>query len=367
MDSVDPEVLELMRLGAYQILYMGSVPTYAAVSETVEQIREVVAGPPAGFANAVLRKVAAAGDGPERFPAEDVDALGYLATWGSHPRWLVERWLRRWDLPEVKRLIEADNRRPSVCVVPLEADVDEGALKLAEAGIESTMVGKGTRCIELAGGASVVAALAELGPAIVQDPAANLVSVYADVPSGTMVADLCAAPGGKLLALPIRPDLILAADRSESRIRTVRENARRVGRQVALVVADARHPPLRETDVVLIDAPCTGTGTLARHPDARWRLTPESIVEMAALQGDMLAAAADVVRPGGTLVYSTCTLEDEENGGVVSTFLTARPDFRIDDSGVVPMKYRDDLGQLQVLPQQMGFDGSFAARMRRAG
>jgi len=365
MGSVDPEVLELLRLGAYQILYMGSVPDYAAVSETVDQIRDAVAGPPAKFANAVLRKVVTAGDGPERFPSEASDPAGYLATWGSHPRWLVDRWLGRWDVADVKRLIEADNRRPAVHVVPLEGEVEAAAARLAEAGIESTIVGEGTRCIRLNESSTVVAALSAAAPAIVQDPAANLVSAYADVPSGTMVADLCAAPGGKLLALPVGPDMLLAADRSESRIRTVRANARRTGRHVALVVADVLHPPVTGADVVLLDVPCTGTGTLGRHPDARWRLGLDSIDEMATLQKDMLRAAADVVRPGGTVVYSTCTLEPEENEGVVDAFLAERPDFRIEDSGAVSNAYRDEKGQLVVLPQRAGFDGSFAARLRR--
>jgi 16S rRNA (cytosine967-C5)-methyltransferase len=212
----------------------------------------------------------------------------------------------------------------------------------------------------------VTDALAAAAPAIVQDPAANLVSLYADVPSGTMVADFCAAPGGKVLALPAPRLRILAADRSESRIHVLKENALRVDRPVALAVADALHPPVKAMDVVLLDVPCTGTGTLARHPDARWRLRPGAIDEMAALQGRMLDAAADVVRPGGILVYSTCTLEHEENAACVASFLERRADYSVDASDAVPEEYRTKEGFLEVTPQAQGFDGAFGARLRRA-
>jgi 16S rRNA (cytosine967-C5)-methyltransferase len=365
LESVDTEVLELLRLGAYQILYMGSVPEYAGVSETVDQIKEAVGGPPAGFANAVLRKVAAAGDGPARFPAEHDDVAGYLESWGSHPRWLIDRWLARWTPDEVRRLVIANNRRPATHIVPLEGDMDQALERLAAAGFEAAAVGQGSRCLRLHDSVPVREALAAAAPAIVQDPAANLVSVYADVPSGTMVADLCAAPGGKALALPARPEFILAADRSESRIRMLKDNAHRVGLPLALVVADALHPPVSGADVVLLDAPCTGTGTMARHPDARWRLRPDSLSEMASLQRGMLEAAADSVCPGGLVVYSTCTLEPEENEELVEAFLSRRADFSIEDSEVVPASMRAEDGSLVVLPQNTEFDGAFAARLRR--
>jgi 16S rRNA (cytosine967-C5)-methyltransferase len=145
----------------------------------------------------------------------------------------------------------------------------------------------------------------------------------------------------------------------------MRENARRVGRPVSCVVADAVHPPIREAGAVLLDVPCSGTGTLARHPDARWRLTRDAVEEMAELQGRMLAAAADVVQPGGLLVYSTCTLEPEENGERVAAFLERRQDYALEPTDAVPRALRNADGCLEMTPQQQGFDGSFAARLRR--
>jgi 16S rRNA (cytosine967-C5)-methyltransferase len=365
LDSVDPRLLELLRLGAYQVLYMDGVPAYAAVSETVSQVRDIVGDRPAGFANAVLRKVHTSGDGLDRFPDESADVVPFLTTWGSHPEWLVRRWLSRWSIPDVRRLIDADNRRPSIYLVPLALTPPAAVARLADAGVEAVEVGSATGCVRLEGGASVSTALGAIPDAVIQDPAANLVSRYADVPAGTMVADFCAAPGGKILALAGRASKILATDRSESRIRMVRDNARRTGRPIALAVADALHPAVLRADVVLLDVPCSGTGTLSRHPDARWRLRPEAIDEMADLQARMLEAAAEVVAPGGLLVYSTCTLEPEENEVRVEAFLGARPDFAVEPTGVT-RGYLDTSGYLVVTPQRTGFDGAFAARMRKA-
>jgi len=345
---------------------MDGVPAYAAVAETVAQARGAMGPKPAAFVNAVLRRVQESGAGTERFPDREREPLEYLTAWGSHPRWLVERWLRRWTLPDVERLVGVDNARPSVYVLPLEAGPEAAVERLLGRGIGAQVVGSGTGCVRLDQASDVVEALEISGPAIAQDPAANLVSRYADVPSGTMVADLCAAPGGKVLALTAPSLRIFAADRSESRIHLLRENARRLGRTLTLAVADAVRPPVREADVVLLDVPCTGTGTLARHPDARWRLDPSDLGELTALQSRMLSAAAEVVVPGGLLVYSTCSLEPEENEGRVDAFLADHRAFAVESTEAVPADYLDDEGCLRVTPHEHGFDGSFAARMRRA-
>ena len=344
---------------------MRSVPAYAAVSQSVELVRESLGTGPTGLVNAVLRKVDRGGDGAERFPDHARDPLGFLETWGSHPRWLLERWLARWSPDEVRALVEHDNRAPRLHVVPLDVSIEEALGILERAGFAAEPVGEGTHCLRLGEGTSPIAALAALPDAIIQDPAAHLVVLYADVPEGTKVADLCAAPGGKALALADRPVYTLAADRSESRLHMLRDNARRTGRPLGLVVADARHPPLREVDVVLLDAPCTGTGTLQRKPDARWRLRPSSLPDLVELQREMLDAAATLLPVGGVLAYSTCSLEREENEQQVDAFLERHPGFRVQATEAVPSRYRDGLGRLVVMPQSGGFDGAFAARLRR--
>ncbi len=364
LESVRPKIHEILRLGAYQVLYLDGVPPYAAISQSVELAKEVGGRTTAGLVNAVLRAVAADGDGPERFPDPDDDAAGYLSTWGSHPRWLIERWLSRWDVASVEALVRADNERPPVCLLPLEDDAATAVSRLADAGIEAEAVGEGTDCVRLSHGQAPRDALGVLA-SIVQDPAANLVVRYADVPPGTKVADLCAAPGGKALALSRRAVYTLAADRSERRMRLVRENVARVGGPVGLVVADVLRPPLAETDVVLVDVPCTGTGTLGRHPDGRWRLEPHQIGGLASVQRGILESAQHLVRPGGLLIYSTCTLEPEENEVQVKAFLDRHAEFQLAPSDAVPARFVTEEGFLRVLPQDSGFDGSFAARLRR--
>jgi 16S rRNA (cytosine967-C5)-methyltransferase len=345
---------------------MDSVPSYAAVSETVDLVREAAGSGPTGLVNAVLRKVTSGGDDADRFPDATRDPLGHLETWGSHPRWLLERWLARWGPDEVRELVEHDNRPARVHLVPLAVGLDEAGTLLERAGIASEPAGEGVRCLRLAEGVSPVAALDAIPHAIIQDPGAHLVVQYADLPQGMKVADLCAAPGGKALAVADRPVYTLAADRSERRLHMLRDNARRTGRAIGLAVADARRPPLREVDAVLLDAPCTGTGTLQRKPDARWRLRPGSLAELAALQRELLDAAATLLPVGGLLVSSTCSLEREENEEQVGAFLGRHPTFRVDATEAVPARYRDGAGHLVVTPQGSGFDGAFAARLRRA-
>ncbi|HSW31050.1 MAG TPA: transcription antitermination factor NusB [Longimicrobiales bacterium] len=365
LERLEPAVREILRLGAYQVLCMDGVPRYAAVSQAVSQARSASGRGAAGLVNALLRAVAVDGGGLERFPDFGQDPEGFLASWGSHPAWLLRRWLARWSPGEVRALVEADNRRPSLYLVPLHASPAEAARILEARGIASAPVGKGTLCLELAPGSSPAAALEAL-PSLVQDPAAHLVTRYADIPPGTMVADLCAAPGGKALALAVRGGYTLAADRSEVRMRRLRDNARRTGLGLGMVVADARRPPLASADAVVLDVPCTGTGTLGRHPDARWRLDAGAMDEMIRLQREILDAAVRLVPRGGLLVYSTCTLEPEENQGQVEAFLAGHPGFGLEPTGAVASDYLDADGYLVVLPQRHGFDGAFAARLRRA-
>jgi 16S rRNA (cytosine967-C5)-methyltransferase len=365
LGRLDPDVLDLLRLGAYQVLYMDGVPRYAAVSQSVAQARERAGKGAAGLVNAVLRGVADDGAGPELFPDFGSDPAGWLERWGSHPRWMVERWLRRWPPDDVRALVDLDNRRPPVGLVPLGVPVEEAIEALRAAGVAAEPFEGAAGCVRLPVGVDPVAALGAV-PSVIQDPGAHLVTRYADPDPGSVVADLCAAPGGKALALAARASYTLAADRSVRRLRLARENARRVGWPLGLVVGDAAHPPIRETDAVVVDVPCTGTGTLARHPDGRWRLGPGSVEEMARVQRGILEGAASVVRRGGLLIYSTCSLEPEENEDQVSAFLERHPDFRPERTRAVPGEYLDEAGRLAVLPWRTGFDGAFAARLRRA-
>ena len=358
-DELDPELLDILRLGAYQILHM-EVPDYAAVSQAVD----LAPSQGAGLVNAVLRAIGRRGEDPDDFPRPESDLAAWLETWGSHPRWLVDRWLSRYPSDDVKELVRLNNMRPPLTLLPLTGPPEDAVGILAEEGIVAEVVGRGTRCVELAPGTDVARSL-EVLPAIVQDPGASLVVDYAAPPNGGWVADLCAAPGGKSLGLAARGFRVLAADRSERRLRFLRENVGRTGLPVAGVVARAEQPPVANAPLVLLDVPCTGTGTLRRHPDARWRIGPESPATLGAVQDGILEGGAGVVPKGGLLVYSTCTLEPEENHQRVDAFLGLHPDFRLEPPDTVEATHLDAEARLAVLPWRTGFDGAFAARLRR--
>jgi len=185
------------------------------------------------------------------------------------------------------------------------------------------------------------------------------------VPAGGAVFDPCAAPGGKAVALSHGARLLIAADRRAGRARRLRENLDRAGGDhVAVLVADAAAPPVRPCDTVLLDVPCLGTGTFARHPDARWRVTAAALDALAAQAARLLSAQAEIVRPGGLLVFATCSLEPEENELQVEAFLAADPRFRREPSAF-PAELLTPAGDLLLLPQRHGTDGAYAARLRR--
>jgi 16S rRNA (cytosine967-C5)-methyltransferase len=365
---LDGDVADLLRLGAYQLLCMGSVPPYAAIAQTVELAKQRHGIGASKLVNAVLRRVDRERDALEPVqPSDPVDALALRA---SHPRWLVARWVARFGLDATERLLAANNAEAPIVLRPygvvreqLEAMLEGAGVQVADAPLvdDSLVLGPGVQLTEL--GAF------KQGLLFVQDPAATLVTRYAAVPAGAVVADLCSAPGGKALELSRTARLVIASDRVPGRLeRLLTSLGRLEAHNVQAFVGDAREPALAPVDAVLLDVPCTGTGTFRRHPDARWRLRTSDLAVMSTLQRDILRAAAEVVRPGGLLIYSTCSLEPEENDEPVDAFLADHPDFTLEPppEGSVPPEVLDG-GRLRVLPQDHGVDGAFAARLRRRG
>ena len=365
---LDADLIDLLRLGAYQLLHMRSVPAYAAIAQTVELTKERHGLGASKLANAVLRRLDREREtlNPE-VPTDPVDALALRY---SHPRWLVARWVGRWGAEETERLLEANNAEAPLVVRPYNIVREQLEATLESVGVDVTDVPLIRDSLAIRSPVS----LTELGAYrqglfFVQDPAATLVAQYAAVPLGAEVTDLCAAPGGKALELARIGEFVVASDRSLQRVQRMVSNARRVdARNLLAMVADARAPAIRPVDVVLLDVPCTGTGTFRRHPDARWRLKVSDIAVLAATQRSILRAAATVVKPGGLLVYSTCTLEPEENDAQIETFLRESPEWTLEPppEGAVPASVLD-AGRLRALPQRHGADGAFAARLRRAG
>lgn len=363
---LDADLADLLRLGVHQLFYMGSVPAYAAIAQTVELAKTRHGIGASKLANAVLRRLDREREVLDAtLPADPVEAL---AIEYSHPRWMVARWVARWGAEETRALLEANNREAPLIVRPwgvvreqLEAMLESAGVQVADAPLveDSLVLAPGTMLTSL--GAF------QQGNCFVQDPAATLVTRYAAFPAGAQVADLCAAPGGKSVELSRTAAHVTAADSSEARITRIIDTIGRLELEnVDPVVADARDGTLGEFDAVLVDAPCTGTGTFRRHPDARWRLRTSDLAVMAAAQRAVLRGAAQCVKPGGLLVYSTCSLEPEENDGQVEAFLSDHPGWTLEPppAGTVPDTVLD-AGRLRVLPHRHGADGSFAARLRR--
>jgi 16S rRNA (cytosine967-C5)-methyltransferase len=364
---LDADLTDLLRLGAYQLLFMGSVPAYAGIAQTVELAKRRHGFGASKLTNAVLRRVdRERADLGVEVPDDPIEAL---ALEHSHPAWLVARWVARWSAEETRNLLAANNREAPLVARPYGIGREQLETMLEDAGIrtaDTPVVADGLELLS-------VSSLTELGAFRkglfhVQDPASTLVTDYAAVTSGSYVADLCAAPGGKAVELSRRAGRVYASDISRLRLDRVVDNVERLDvAHLFAYVADARVPALRPVDAVLIDVPCTGTGTFRRHPDARWRLKASDFAVMGALQRAILRSAATVVKPGGLLIYSTCSIEPEENDAQVDAFLGDNPDWKLEPppDGTVPDGVLD-AGRLRVLPQRHGTDGSFAARLRRA-
>jgi 16S rRNA (cytosine967-C5)-methyltransferase len=334
------------------------------VGTSVELAREAAGARAAGFVNAVLRRLGA--DRPEAaLPEAPSTPRRGLAERYSHPVWLVRRWEQRFGAEATERLLQWNNARPRLVLQPARASLDRIVAELRAAGVgvepaphHAGVAVDASRPDRLPGYAS--------GDFMVQDPAQSLVARYAAVPEGATVYDACAAPGGKTIGLARAGARVLSADVHPTRLRRLRENLARAGsgRETPLV-ADAARPPVRPVDAVLLDAPCLGTGTFARHPDARWRVTPAALSLLAERQATLLGALADRVRPDGLLVYATCSLEPEENVEQIERFLAEHRGFEREPPADFPAVLLTEAGDLMTLPQRDGMDGAFAARLRR--
>ncbi len=363
---LDADVADLLRLGADQLLHMGSVPPYAAIAQTVELVKIRHGQGAGGLANAVLRRIDRERDAlGVAMPTDPIDAL---ALEFGHPRWLVARWVARWGAADTAKLLDANNTPGPLTIRPYNIVTEQLEATLQAAGVEPTDAPLARGSLALPAGV----AMTELGAFkqglfFVQDAAATLVTQYASVAPGSIVADLCAAPGGKTLELARTAQVVLASDRGTGRVKRLAENVRRVdARNVHVFAADVRDGATMPVDAVVIDVPCTGTGTFRRHPDARWRLKISDIAVMAATQRSLARSAAKLVKAGGLLIYSTCSLEPEENDAQIESFLSEHDDWTLEPppEGAVPAEVLD-AGRLRVLPQKHGVDGAFAARLRK--
>jgi 16S rRNA (cytosine967-C5)-methyltransferase len=342
--KVPGRLKDLLRIGAYQLIALDRVPRHAAVDTSVSLAREEGGAKAAGFVNAVLRRLGAGSE---------------------HPSWLVARWLARFGPDETRRLLEWNDRKPRLVLQPARQRREELERRWREAGIEVQPAPFGAGLVTDRRRPGELPGYPE-GAFLVQDPAQALLGWYADLPPGVTLYDAAASPGGKTIALGREAGLVVAGDVNRLRVRRLAQNLRRAGSgREHPVVADANRPPLRPVGAVLLDAPCLGTGTFARHPDARSRVSPGALERLRAIQAQLLERTSEVVAPGGLLIYSTCSLESEENAQQVAQFLARHPEFRREPNDTFPSALMSEEGDLRILPQRHEMDGAYAARLRR--
>ncbi len=389
VNRIDAVARQALRMGVYQLLWLDRVPPRAAVHSTVELAKKLGHRGLGAFVNAVLRRVAENGEAVV-YPERSNDLVQYLSIYYSHPSWMVERWLSRWGAERTEALLSANNHQPAIYVRrnTLESTgVPEGDSPIAS--LEA--LGPLADCYELDDPSSVFQSTAfRSGQLFVQDVNAGLAAALLQPQPGETVLDVCSAPGGKMAQMAMLMEgqgRIVACDRSSARLRRVRENTARLDLPgITRLVEDARLPSILAPptgwrtrpapgvnqqvadgfDRVLVDAPCSSTGVLRRRPDARWRSrAPQAIFEQADVQLEILRSAYVRTRPGGTVVYSTCTLEFEENEGLIERFLEITPGAEVEraDQFFTPAAWCDRY--IQTLPGREAGDGCFAARIRK--
>jgi len=377
--KLEPLVASTLQLGAYQLLCTDRIPASAAVDQSVRCIRAAGMGRATGLVNAVLRRLSLE-HAKIMLPSVQEDPTAHLTHALSLPRWLAERWIERFGIEDAVEFARASNQLPPLTIRAnrARADADEllqdllenfpdaAACRFARDGIVLGRKGNPARDPSFLAGRFTV-----------QDEASQLVVALLDPQPGEQVLDLCAAPGGKTTAIAERvgpSGCIVAVDRNARRLDLVQRAVRRLGLSgIRTVVRDATRSlaelaPPGGFDRILVDAPCSGLGTLRRNPDAKWRVRPGDPARLAEVQQALLGSAAAVLRPGGVLVYSVCTVLAEENEEIARHFLRRSRDFMAVPRAALPEEVKavtDPEGFLKTFPHTCDTDGFFAARFER--
>ncbi|MBD3347451.1 MAG: 16S rRNA (cytosine(967)-C(5))-methyltransferase RsmB [Chitinivibrionales bacterium] len=365
------DLMNILRIGAYQILYMDRVPDHAAVNEAVKASkRNFATRKYSGLINALLRNLIAQRRKPPLPDPKNV--VERLSVEFSQPLWMVERWLKRYGLQKTKKLLVFFNTKPDIY------------LRKKIRGLSKVQFEQEVRAFSVPSGGyknlyykinkqkplQYIDVINE-GYCVIQSPSSGWVVALLDIVKGDHILDLCSAPGGKaslIAELAEEDGSVCTCDSNLTRLRSVKGLKRRMNlRRIFPLCCDGRHIPIKGYfDKVLLDVPCSGAGVLHRHPDARWRKTKESLARMAQIQEALLETGAAMVQPGGIVVYSTCSLEPEENEMVVEKFLENNPHYVQEPCPVpIPATYTDLSGYLRILPHEHNLDGMFGARLKR--
>ncbi|MDY6940628.1 MAG: 16S rRNA (cytosine(967)-C(5))-methyltransferase [Cyanobacteriota bacterium] len=370
----------ILHLGLYQLCYLDRIPESAAVHTTVELTKQNKLAGLSGFVNGILRQYLRVKNTPDdplqKAIADPVEQLGIVH---SYPNWIVENWLEQVGREETERLCEFFNRSPAIHlrVNPLKTTVEAVETAFRERGIECDRTPPLPQCLKLTSSPGEIKQLPGFAAGwwTIQDGSAQLAGYLLDPQPDETIVDACAAPGGKtthLAELMGDRGKIWALDRVASRLKKVRQNIDRLQlNSIEIALGDSRDCPEFEQkcDRVLLDAPCSGLGTLHRRTDLRWRQTPQMAEELALLQGELLAEAATWVKPGGVLVYATCTLHALENQEVVCPFLDRHPHWHVEapPSESFLSAFATSDGWLEVWPTRHQMDGFFMVRLKRDG
>lgn len=368
------DLLQILRLGFYQLRFLDHVPDHAVVDTSVQLAKSQRLGKLSGVVNGMLRQYirqSSTGSDPLKLSDDPAERLGVLH---SYPNWIIQVWRSLLPDSEVEALCEWFNQSPTLDLrINLHRHSRAEAAEIfSEAGIETEALAAVPSALRLQGHSGAVSKLPgyEAGWWAVQDSSAQLVSYLLDPQPGETVIDACAAPGGKSLHMAeLMGDegAVWSCDRTASRTKKIQQNIDRLGATIVRpLMCDSRNQPtfVSQADRVLLDVPCSGLGTLNRHADARWRQNPDSVEGLVTLQRALLAHASTWVKPGGTMVYATCTLHPAENEAQIRWFLSEHEGWTVSTPADFPVQ-PDEEGWIKVWPHQQNMDGFFMVKLVR--
>ncbi len=372
-----PDLRRILHIGLYQLRYLNNIPPSAAVNTSVNLAKENKLNRLSGVVNGILRQYIRNRETKPDPLILSSDPIKKLAIYYSFPDWIIETWLQQWGEETTEKLCHWFNQTPTIDIRinPLKTTLQTVQTQLTQVGVKVTPLPPFPCALRLQGKIGPITTLPGFSQGYwsVQDTSAQLVSYLLDPQHGETIIDACAAPGGKtthIAELMGDQGTIFACDRTPSRLKKVQENAQRLQlNSIQTIIGDSRHLPQfsKRGDRVLVDVPCSGLGTLHRHPDIRWRQTPENVQELTSLQLEILSQAAQWVKPQGTLVYATCTLNPVENQDIIESFLSSHSHWYIEPPNVnwCFSSFVTSSKWIQMLPYKQDSDGFFMVKLKK--
>ncbi|MGK7956502.1 MAG: 16S rRNA (cytosine(967)-C(5))-methyltransferase [Crocosphaera sp.] len=372
-----PDLRRILHIGLYQLRYLDNIPPSAAVNTSVDLAKENKLQRLSGVVNGILRQYIRSDQANHDPLILPDDTIKKLAINYSFPDWIIATWVKQWGEATTEKLCHWFNQTPTIDIRinPLKTNLQSLKTQLTEAGVNATPLPPLPCALRLQGKIGTITTLPgfQEGHWTVQDSSAQLVSYLLDPQPGETIMDACAAPGGKtthIAELMGDKGTIFACDRTPSRLKKVQQNAQRLQlKAITIIEGDSRHLPqlINKADRVLVDVPCSGLGTLHRHPDIRWRQTPENIQELSLLQLEILTKVAQWVKPQGILVYATCTLNPRENQEIIETFLNSHSHWQMETPSPhwLFSPFMTSSKYIEILPHEQDTDGFFMVKLKK--